>query len=87
MNLYFWPFLSGESGIGWQPGLSLLQTVQRYWAFYVLSGSLAWDSLRAVSTAVLLLVLGRPLLRLLRRFRARFFWHEHRAARVNNQHE
>ncbi len=77
MNLYFWPFVGGESGIGWQPGLSLPQTAQRYWAFYVLSGSLAWDALRATSTATLLLVLGRPLLRLLRRFRARFFWNEY----------
>jgi energy-coupling factor transport system substrate-specific component len=77
MNLYFWPFVGGENGIGWQPSLSLPQTVQRYWAFYVLSGSLAWDALRAISTATLLLVLGRPLLRLLRRFRARFFWNEY----------
>jgi energy-coupling factor transport system substrate-specific component len=74
MNLYFWPFLGAESGLGWQPDLSLAQTFGRYWTFYVVSGSLAWDALRAVSTATLLLVLGRPVLRLLRRFWARFFW-------------
>ena len=74
MNIYFWPF-GGAGALGWQPGLSFTQTLQRYWAFYVVQ-SLAWDALRAVSTTVLVAVLGRPLLRLLRRFRQRFFWQE-----------
>ncbi len=85
MNLYFWPFLGAESGLGWQPGLSPAQALQRYWTFYVVSGSLAWDALRAVSTATLLLVLGRPVLRLLRRFWARFFWDEYSARRRSEQ--
>ncbi len=74
MNMYFWPFQTGATGLSWQPGLALGPAVQRYWAFYVLSGSLAWDALRAVSTTALILLLGRPLLRELRRFYARFFW-------------
>lgn len=74
MNVYFWPFQTGSSGLSWQPGLSLVEALQRYWTFYVLSGSLAWDALRALSTAGLILALGRPLLRELRRFYARFFW-------------
>lgn len=74
MNIYAWPFQTGQSGLSWQPGLSLIETVQRYWAFYVLSGSLAWDALRATFTAALIVGLGRPLLRELRRFYDRFFW-------------
>lgn len=74
MNIYFWPFQAGDSGLSWQPGLSLAEVAARYWAFYVLSGSLAWDALRATFTAGLILLLGRPLLRELRRFHARFFW-------------
>lgn len=74
MNIYFWPFQAGDSGLAWRPGLSLLDTAQRYWTFYVLSGSLAWDALRAMFTAGCVLGLGRPLLRELRRFYARFFW-------------
>ncbi len=74
MNLYFWPFVTGMGGASWEPGLSLTHAAQRYWAFYVLSGSLAWDALRAVSTGGFLLALGRPLLRELRRFHDRFFW-------------
>jgi energy-coupling factor transport system substrate-specific component len=72
MNIYFWPF-GGAGPLGWQPGLSFAETLQRYWAYYVVQ-SLAWDALRAISTAVLIALLGRPLLRLLRRFRSRFFW-------------
>lgn len=74
MNLYFWPFLVDGSGVSWQPGLAIGETAQRYWAFYVLRGSLAWDALRALSTTGLIVLLGRPLLRELRRFRSRFFW-------------
>jgi energy-coupling factor transport system substrate-specific component len=74
MNVYFWPFQTGSSGLSWQPGISLIEALQRYWTFYVLSGSLAWDALRAISTAALILLLGRPLLRELRRFYTRFFW-------------
>jgi energy-coupling factor transport system substrate-specific component len=75
MNLYSWPFL-GANALGWQPELSFAQTLQRYWTFYVVSGSLAWDALRAISTLAIMAVLGRPLLRVLRRFRARFFWND-----------
>jgi energy-coupling factor transport system substrate-specific component len=74
MNLYFWPFVAGMGGAAWEPGMSLTEAVQRYWAFYALSGSLAWDALRAISTCGLLLAIGRPLLRELRRFHDRFFW-------------
>lgn len=74
MNLYFWPFAAGLGALGWMPGLPLAEALRRYWAFYVLSGSLAWDALRAVSTAAMLLLVSRPLLRELRRFRNRFFW-------------
>jgi energy-coupling factor transport system substrate-specific component len=70
MNLWFWPF-AGPGALNWQPGLGLLATLQRYAAFYTLT-SLAWDALRAVSNLLLILLLGRPVLRELRRFQARF---------------
>lgn len=74
LNLYFWPFLGTATGLAWQPGLGLRETLQRYWTFYVVSQSLPWDALRAISTATLIVLLGRPLLRELRRFHDRFFW-------------
>jgi energy-coupling factor transport system substrate-specific component len=73
MNLWFWPFLSG--GIAgtdtWHPGLSLWPTIRAYLVFYVAT-SLWWDLGRAAGNAVLVLVLARPVLRVLRRFRNRF---------------
>jgi energy-coupling factor transport system substrate-specific component len=75
MNLFSWPFSVGMGGMGWQPDLSLAESLQRYWLFYVTT-SLTWDTLRGCSTAAFILLLGRPLLRELRRFRRRFVWSE-----------
>ncbi|UCC86469.1 MAG: ECF transporter S component [Anaerolineales bacterium] len=79
MNLWFWPFLvlpgggqsAGELSTTWQPGIGLLQTVVRYGLYY-LTTSLWWDAGRAIGNLLLLLLLGAPVLRLLRRFRQRF---------------
>ncbi|NOZ29390.1 MAG: ECF transporter S component [Chloroflexi bacterium] len=73
MNLWFWPFLfqPGESAIYWQPGMTLAETARRYALFYLVT-SLGWDLWRAIGNAVLILVFGRPILRLLRRFQRRF---------------
>ncbi|MGB9722907.1 MAG: ECF transporter S component [Chloroflexia bacterium] len=72
MNLWFWPFLGvGEnSEVLWQPGLSWTETLARYARFYLIT-SLGWDLMRGVGNALLVLVLGRPTLRLLRRFARR----------------
>ncbi|MCL4243278.1 MAG: hypothetical protein KJ048_18155, partial [Dehalococcoidia bacterium] len=44
---------------------------RRYWNYYLLT-SLGWDLLRSVCNAVVLVMLGGPLLRALLRFRQRF---------------
>ncbi len=80
MNLWFWPYLvspgggpaAGELGsTTWEPSVGLLQTLVRYGLFY-LTTSLWWDAGRAIGNLLLLLLLGAPVLRLLRRFRQRF---------------
>jgi energy-coupling factor transport system substrate-specific component len=70
MNLWSWPFM-GVGALYWEPGLGLTETLRRYWAFYVTT-SLAWDSIRAIVNVVLIAALGRPVLKELRRFQARF---------------
>ncbi len=70
MNLWSWPLLGGGA-LYWEPGLGLGETLRRYWAFYVAT-SLAWDSVRAISNVLLIGALGRPVLKELRRFQARF---------------
>ena len=72
MNLWFWPYLGTLSdSLSWRPGLGLGPTVQHYWRFY-LATSLYWDSAAAIANLVLILVFGRPVLRLLVKFRRRF---------------
>jgi energy-coupling factor transport system substrate-specific component len=77
MNLYSWPFaapgVSEDAGLYWSPGLSLLESIERYAAFYVAT-SLVHDATRAVATALLILVAGAPVIRLLRRFNTRAAW-------------
>lgn len=71
MNVWFWPFAIGPADQYWEPGISLLETARRYSAFY-LATSMVWDVLRAVGNLLLILVLGGPALRALRRFYHRF---------------
>ena len=70
MNLWFWPYISGPYTVSsqtWRPGLSLLEGLRRYAAFYLVT-SLWWDAWRAVADAVAIVLLGAPLLKVLRRF-------------------
>jgi len=71
MNLWFWPYLAVEGAASWQPGLSAGEGLQRYAIFY-LTTSLWWDLGRAAGNVLLILLFGRPILRLLRRFQKRF---------------
>lgn len=71
MNIWFWPFATGPVNQYWEPGISLLEIIQRYAAFY-LATSLVWDVARSVGNIALTLALGLPTLRALRRFHGRF---------------
>jgi energy-coupling factor transport system substrate-specific component len=66
MNLWFWPFQRGGP-LSWHPGLGVVETLQRYWSFYVTT-SFAWDAAGALTNAVLILITGTALMRTLRRF-------------------
>jgi energy-coupling factor transport system substrate-specific component len=73
MNLWFWPFVfqPGDSAMYWRPGMTLRETLSRYAVFYAVT-SLGWDLWRAAGNALLILLFGVPILRLLRRFQRRF---------------
>lgn len=77
MNLWSWPYLTVTLGYAseqvWQPGAGLGETFQRYLAFY-LASSLAWDFWRMAGHVLLILFMGPPVLRLMRRFKQRFFF-------------
>jgi energy-coupling factor transport system substrate-specific component len=71
MNIYFWPFAVGPAEQTWAPGIGLGETLARYGVFYAVT-SLAWDLARGAGNVALILVLGRPMIKALERFRRRF---------------
>ena len=70
-NLWSWPFFAAGPDISYQAGLGPAETLRRYWNYYLLT-SFGWDLLRSVCNAVVLVIVGGPLLRALVRFRQRF---------------
>ncbi len=71
MNIWFWPFMTGPAAQSWSPGVGIIEGLQRYALFYVVT-SLGWDIFRAAGNGLLIGVLGVPVLRVLRRFHRRF---------------
>ncbi len=67
LNLWAWPFTIGEGPLSWHPDLSVGETLEHYRSFYATT-SLAWDAAGALANAVLILVLGAPILASMRRF-------------------
>ena len=73
INLWTWPFWSAGPDISYAPGIGFTEALRRYWNFYIFT-SFGWDLLGAVFNVVVLVIIGRPLLRALVRFRERFTW-------------
>lgn len=61
INLWSWPYIAGSSALGWSSSASLVANVKHYAAFYALT-SAGWDVFGAVGNAVLVVVIGRPVL-------------------------
>jgi energy-coupling factor transport system substrate-specific component len=68
INFWFWPFVSGRSSGPWAyvPGDGILTNLHRFILFDAVT-SLGWDVMRAATSVVLILVLGKPVLAALRR--------------------
>jgi energy-coupling factor transport system substrate-specific component len=66
-NFWFWPFVGGTTTTySFVPGLGTLANLHRF-ILFDLTTSLGFDLTRAVTCAVMILVLGRPVLAALRR--------------------
>ena len=67
MNLWFWPFVAGtDSGVSFVAGAPLTENLHRLLAFSLVT-SLGWDTGRAITTTVLILIAGPAVLGVLRR--------------------
>ena len=63
-------FWRGAGDIGWNPGLSTVESLAHFGRYYVVT-SAAWDAFRAVGDSLAVLLLGAPVLMALARLRAR----------------
>jgi len=72
MNLWFWPFaLGGGTQVSYVPGGELTENLRRFAVFTLTTSTPTWDTLRAVTNVVAVLLLGRPVLGTLRRAQRR----------------
>ncbi|KQM84419.1 ATP-binding cassette domain-containing protein [Agromyces sp. Leaf222] len=68
MNLWFWPFAVGTgSGISYEAGAPLGQNLSSFLLYSLVTSSITWDTLRAVTTVIGLVVIGSAVLAAFRR--------------------
>lgn len=72
MNLWFWPFITGievdgQGGLSYEPGAPLGENLHRFLIFTLLTSTGGWDTGRAITNAIALVVLGPAVLGVLRR--------------------
>lgn len=74
MDVWNWTFYLGSGQLGWTPHLAPLSAVGRFARYYLLT-SLGYDSFRAVGNAVMVMLLGLPILVGLQRVDRRLHLH------------
>ena len=70
LDVYDWTYFRGAGGFGWRPGMPAGEALAGFGHFYLVT-SLAYDAFRAGGNAIVVLLLGPPVLAALRRLRAR----------------
>ncbi len=70
MNLWFWPFAVGpQTSISFDSEATLGQNLASFLAYSLVSSTLTWDTVRALGSAVLILLIGKPFIETLRRYK------------------
>ena len=68
MNMWFWPTATGLSGsLSYLANAGALANLERFFTFSLLSSTLTWDTVRAVSVGLTIAVFGQAALRTLQR--------------------
>jgi hypothetical protein len=67
LNLWFWPVAITGASVSYESGAPGFENLVSFLLFSLASSTLTWDTVRAVSVGVGLLVLARPALRALER--------------------
>lgn len=70
MNSWYWPFaVGGATSISFDATVSVAENIARFLTYSLVTSTLTWDTVRAITTVVGLTVLGHPLLIALHRVR------------------
>jgi energy-coupling factor transport system substrate-specific component len=67
LNLWFWPVAITGSSLSYQPAGAVGENLASFLLFSLASSTLSWDTVRAISVALVLLVVTKPALRALER--------------------
>lgn len=68
MNLWFWPFATGpDSSISYRADAELSENLASFALYSLASSTLTWDTVRAVSLVLAILLVGKPVLAVLAR--------------------
>jgi energy-coupling factor transporter ATP-binding protein EcfA2 len=68
MNMWFWPFAVGAgTSISYVPGAPLPQNLGNFLVYSFVTSTVSWDTVRALTTTVGICLVGRAVLRCLRR--------------------
>jgi energy-coupling factor transport system substrate-specific component len=68
MTLWNWPFLLGVgTDISYLPGAGFFENIVRFFTYELLTGGLLWDTGRAITTSILILITAPALLTTLKR--------------------
>ena len=70
MNLWFWPFAVGSTtGISYVPGAPIGENLASFFVYSLVTSTAGWDTLRAITTVIGLVLVGGAILAALRRAR------------------
>jgi hypothetical protein len=67
LNLWFWPVAVASASLSYVPGAAALENLSSFALFSLASSTLTWDTVRALSIAVVLVAVATPALKALRR--------------------
>lgn len=68
MNLWFWPFaVGGDSSIGYDSQAQVSENLASFLLYTLTTSTLSWDSVRAISLALAIALIAKPVLAVLAR--------------------
>ena len=67
LNLWFWPVAVTGASLSYEPSAGALENLSSFLLFSLASSTLTWDTVRAISLAVVLVLVAKPALRALSR--------------------